>query len=223
MLTLIYSWGLTFREGRLYLINACGSHGSINWKYTTRIVDVFSSSAAFPVLFLFSQKERKTIPHWDPFIYVTKCSCMSKGHFTHETESPWPIHFKHPQGWKRRSRSKFASHYAWGTNGVCECKMDVKYTWIPTWHQMDHVSWSFGLFLKDALHPQKMKSGDHYTPNPHKYWFFYFIMCEDMHEQTFTRIAFGWGPGHIWLPTTLEDLWPYYIILEVGSRLRAPH
>ena len=29
---------------------------------------------------------------------------------------------------------------AWGTNGVCECKMDVKSTWIPTWHQMDHVS-----------------------------------------------------------------------------------
>ena len=24
----------------------------------------------------------------------------------------------------------------------------LKSTWIPTWHQMDHVSWSFGLFLK---------------------------------------------------------------------------
>ena len=33
-----------------------------------------------------------------------------------------------------------------GTNGVCECKMDVKSTWIPTWHQMDHVSWSLELF-----------------------------------------------------------------------------
>ena len=71
-----------------------------------------------------------------------------QGHFTHETESPWPLHFKHSHWWKRRSRSKFASHYAWGTNGVCECKMDVKSTWIPTWHQMDHVSWSLGLFSK---------------------------------------------------------------------------
>ena len=69
-------------------------------------------------------------------------------HFTHKTESPWPLHFKHSHWWKRRSRSKFASHYAWGTNGVCECKMDVKSTWIPTWHQMDHVSWSLGLFSK---------------------------------------------------------------------------
>ena len=35
-------------------------------------------------------------------------------------------HFKHSHWWKRRSRFKFASHYARGTNGVCECKMDVK-------------------------------------------------------------------------------------------------
>ena len=31
---------------------------------------------------------------------------------------------------------------------ICECKMDVESTWIPTWHQMDHVSWSLGLFWK---------------------------------------------------------------------------
>jgi hypothetical protein len=28
----------------------------------------------------------------------------------------------------------------------CECKMDVKSTWFIIWHQMDHVSWSLGLF-----------------------------------------------------------------------------
>ena len=72
----------------------------------------------------------------------------TKGHFTHETESPWPLHFKHSHWWKSRCRSKFASHYAWGTDKVCERKMDVKSTWIPTWHRMDHVSWSLGLFLK---------------------------------------------------------------------------
>ena len=72
----------------------------------------------------------------------------NEGHFTHETESPWPFHFKHSHWWKGRSRSNFASHYAWGTNGICECNMDVKSTCIPTWHQMDHVSWSLGLFSK---------------------------------------------------------------------------
>ena len=53
-------------------------------------------------------------------------------------------------GWKRHSWSKFASRYAWRTNIVCECKMDVKSTCIPTWHQVGHVSWSLGLFLKST-------------------------------------------------------------------------
>jgi hypothetical protein len=41
-----------------------------------------------------------------------------KGHFTHETESPWPLHFKHSHWWKRQSWSTFASHYTRGTNIV---------------------------------------------------------------------------------------------------------
>ena len=69
-----------------------------------------------------------------------------KGHFTHETESLWPL--QHSHWWKRQSRSKFASQYTWGTNRVCDCKMDVKSTWIPTWHRMDHVTWSLGLFSR---------------------------------------------------------------------------
>ena len=72
----------------------------------------------------------------------------TEGLLSHKTKSPWPLHFKHSHWWKRRSWSKFDSHYAWGTNGVCECNMDVKSTWIPTWHRMDHVSWSLGLFSK---------------------------------------------------------------------------
>ena len=34
------------------------------------------------------------------------------------------------------------------TEYTSECKMDVKCTWIPTWHPMDHGSWSPGLFSK---------------------------------------------------------------------------
>ena len=41
-----------------------------------------------------------------------KSEWYTKGHFTHETEGPCPFHFKHSHCWKRRSRSKFASHYA---------------------------------------------------------------------------------------------------------------
>ena len=35
------------------------------------------------------------------------------------------------------------------TEHICGCKMNVKSTWIPTWHRIDHVSWSLGLFLKE--------------------------------------------------------------------------
>ena len=94
-------------------------------------------------------------------------SNTSKGHFPHGTEGPCPLHFKHSHWWKRRSRSKSTSHYTWGTNGVSECKMDIKSTWIPTWHEMDHVSWSLGLFWKPTLGGRPNSWGDHGTLEYH--------------------------------------------------------
>ena len=43
-----------------------------------------------------------------------------KGHFTHETERPWPLHFKHYRRWKRRSRDQRSM---WMQNG-CTVYMD---------------------------------------------------------------------------------------------------
>ena len=40
--------------------------------------------------------------------FTTPC----EAHFIHETEGPWPLHFKHSQWWKSWSQSKFGSHYA---------------------------------------------------------------------------------------------------------------
>ena len=73
-----------------------------------------------------------------------------QAHFTHETDSPWSSHFKYSHWWKRWRQSQFASHYAWRTNGACECKMDVRSTWTSIWHWIDHVSWSLGLFSKST-------------------------------------------------------------------------
>ena len=54
-------------------------------------------------------------------------------------------------------------------------------TWIPTWHQMDHVSWSLGLLSKPPLGgTPNPKPGDHGTPQSHNYWFIIIIMCEDI-------------------------------------------
>jgi hypothetical protein len=46
----------------------------------------------------------------------------------------------------------------WGTNGVCDCKTDVKSIWILTWHQMDHVAWSLGLRVSHT----RLRARDHY-------------------------------------------------------------
>ena len=106
--------------------------------------------------------------------------------------APWPLHFKHSRWWKRWSWSKFASDYTWGINRVCECKMDVKSTWTPTWHWMDHVSWSFGLFQKPPLGGRlNTKSGDHSTLNAHKCWFILYYHV--------------WGPA--WIETHWISIW----------------
>ena len=58
--------------------------------------------------------------------------------------------------------------------------------------------------------------GDHDTLNAHNRWFILIPSCVRIpHELKSIEIAFSWGPGHRWLHTTLEDLWPCYMILEV--------
>jgi hypothetical protein len=122
-----------------------------------------------------------------------------KVHFTHENKSPWPLHFKHSHRWKGHSRSKFTSHYTWGTNRACECKMDVKSTWIPTWHRMDHVfmvTWTtFKNYVLEVGLTQNWQTTALRTLTTAN--LSYFIMCEDLHEWKFIEITFGWGPGHI--------------------------
>ena len=44
---------------------------------------------------------------------------------------------------------------------------------------------------------------------------FYFIMRGHPHEHKIVEIAFGWGPIYIWLHTSREGPWPYYMILKV--------
>ena len=56
-----------------------------------------------------------------------------------------------------------------GTNGVRKCKMDVKCTWIPTWHQMDYVFTVTWIIFKNHLLEVGLtqKAGGHDTPNAH--------------------------------------------------------
>jgi hypothetical protein len=92
--------------------------------------------------------KKPQIVRWRTFMHIAWGPITTKGHFPHKTKSPWPLHFKHSHWWKRRNWSNVTSHYTWGTNGVCECKRDVKSTWISIRYQMDHTSSSLGLFSK---------------------------------------------------------------------------
>ena len=145
-----------------------------------------------------------------------------KGHVTHETGSPWPPHFKHSHWWKGWGRSNFAtSHYSWGTIGskglqdgcrahVDSCMASIGSCFMVTWThlQKPHVGGR-----------SNTKPGDHGTLNAHNHWFilFYHVWGHAwIYIYIYIEIAFGWGPGHIWLQTTLEDPWPHYKILEVS-------
>ena len=102
-------------------------------------------------------------------------SSHSEGHFTKEIDSPWPLHFKHSHWW---NRSKFASHYAWGTNGVsmwmqdgCKIYMD---SYMASNGSCFVAMWIFS-FQKPPLGGRpNTKPGDHDTPNACNHWFILF-------------------------------------------------
>ena len=141
---------------------------------------------------------------------------LTKDHFTHETESSWPLHLKRSHWRKRRSRSKFG----WGTNEVCECKMNVMSTWISTWHHWNGsyfmVTWTiFKNHLLEIGTTQNRKTMALQTPTTDD--LFYFIMCEDPHEYSIWLRAWSHMASHY---RTLGGSWPHYMILEVlGDRL----
>ena len=132
---------------------------------------------------------------------------------------PWPLHFKHSCWWKTRSQSKFASHYAWGTN-----KSSM---WIARWMYSLHgflrgIEWvmvhsSLDYFQKPPLGGRpNTKTGDHGTLKAHNRWsiLFYHVWGCAWNEIQWNSIWLRSGPT--WPHITLEDPWPHYTILEVS-------
>jgi hypothetical protein len=103
----------------------------------------------------------------------------------------WPLHFK-PSHWlKRRSQLKFA----WETNIVCECKMNVKYVYIFL-YGIKRIMFHGHLtcFQKPRLGGRpNTEPGDHDgIPNAHNHWYIIFY-----HVQIPAWIDFHWVS--IWL------------------------
>ena len=59
------------------------------------------------------------------------------------------------------------------------------------------------------------KPRDHDTLNAHNRWFILFYHVWEPVWIESIKTTFGWGPGHIWLHTTLEHPWPHYMTSEV--------
>jgi hypothetical protein len=140
-------------------------------------------------------------------------------HGTSNAHDHWFILFYHVWGsackeihWNSiwlRARSHMTSHTTlegpWPHYVILGVCWDGLWTlWFGLSQLNGHSSW-----LVYEVDPNT-KPGDHGTPNTHNCWFILFY-----HVWRPTWIDIHWGPGHIWLHTTLEGPWPYYMILEV--------
>ena len=136
----------------------------------------------------------------------TKQWPISKGHFTHESEDLWPLHFEHSRWWKRQSWSKFPSQYTWGDQGSkwmqdgCKIYMNSYMASIRSCFLVTRT------ILKFTLGDRPNKK--HGTPKSHNHIFY--------HVWGLRRNinSFGWGPCHIWLHTTLEGPRSHHMLLK---------
>jgi hypothetical protein len=129
------------------------------------------------------------------------------------------IHFKQSHWWRRRSPSKFASHYAWGTNGVSMWMQDGCKSLHGLLHDIKCIMFHghSDYFYKPPLGSRpNTNPGDHGTPNTHNHWFILF-------HQVSWPIWIEFHSNYIWLRArshmtshcTRASVWPHYMISEV--------
>ena len=154
--------------------------------------------------------------------HVFHAQGFTLGHFTHETESPWPLRSKRSRWWRRRSRSKFTSLYAWGTNGV-----SVNARWMRSLRGFLHgIKWivfddHLDYIEKPPLEGRcNTKPGDHSTSKSHNRWFLLISHVWGPVWIQSIEIAIGWGPRHIRLHAPLKAPWP--TLHDVGGVVRRP-
>ena len=141
---------------------------------------------------------------------------VDKGCFMDKAKGPWPLHFKHVekvepvQVWFTIClRNQWSM---WMQDG-CKVYMD---SYMASNGSCFMVTWT--IFQRPPLGGRpNTKLGDHVTMESRNHWFIMLLSCvrKPPPLPSWTGLAFGWGPGHISLHTTLEGPWPHYMILEV--------
>ena len=149
-----------------------------------------------------------------------------KGRFTHDTASPRDRYISATLigGKGGAGPSSLAGPTGVGRGEWNARCMGAKSTWLPTWHWMEcmfMVMWI--VFQKPLLggRPDANPSRDDGILDIPSRWFNYVLSCARAHvNRPFVEIAYGSGPGHIWLHATLEGLW--YTIHDVGGAVGRP-
>ena len=129
-----------------------------------------------------------------------------EGHSTHETEGPWPLHFKHSHWWKKadlvqvrftlRSRNQRSM---WMQDG-CKVYMDYYMASNGSCFMVIWIIFKNHLLEAGLTQNQEIVALQTFTTVD----LFYFIMGWGPAWMKFIEIAWGWGPSHVWLQTTLE-------------------
>jgi hypothetical protein len=113
---------------KLYIVFLFGIHSTVN-----KVVDNFWLLGLIHTVIICVDcglhAAHNILPETDPRLFEVQI--YSKNHIDQSTrstatEGPWPLHFEYSHWWKRWRRSTFASYYAWGIDGVGECKINVK-------------------------------------------------------------------------------------------------
>ena len=134
----------------------------------------------------------------------------------------WPLHFKHSHWWKKvepvqlRFTLRLRDQQSMWMQDGCKVYMDSYMASNGSCFLVTRIIFKNRLVEVGLTQNQETMTLRTLTTVD----LFCFITREDPHEHTFIEMAFGWGPGHIWLQTTLEGPWPHYY--DFGGVLGRP-
>ena len=141
---------------------------------------------------------------------------LVEGHFTHETESPWPLHFKHSHWWKKAEPPVQVHLSIWMQDG-CRVYMD---SYMATNGSCFMVTWiTFKNHLLKVGLTQNRET-IYGSPDAHNRWF---ILCYHVWGRAWLEIRWN----SIWLRArshmTLQYTWGSVTTLhDFGGVLERP-
>jgi hypothetical protein len=157
---------------------------------------------------------RNILKHWNPYQLLTATSHT-------RLRARDQLHFKHSRWWKRRSQSKFASDYAWGTIWAYKwmqhgCKVYIDSYITSNGPCMSHYHLDYSQKLPLGGRPNtKPRNHGHISERSQLLVYSTLSCVRTCMNKNSLKLHLVEGPVTHDCHTTLEDRWPHYMILEV--------